>query len=99
MRIADERDVNAMLMRGLFLKIFLWFWLSLMLLVVALLVGVLATSSDENAGPPWHGLINSAVRTHALNAAAAFEQGGRPALDPYLAEVRRTARVEAHLFY
>lgn len=98
MRIADERDVNAMLMRGLFIKIFLWFWLSLTLVVVALVVGVLATRSDENIAPPWHDLINSAVRTHALNAAASFEQGGRPALDAFLAEVGRTERVEAHLF-
>jgi two-component system, OmpR family, sensor histidine kinase CpxA len=86
------------LMRGLFLKIFLWFWLSLALVVVALVFGVLATRSGEIAGPPWFGLINSAVRTHALNAAAAFEQGGRRALDAYLAEINRTARVEGYLF-
>lgn len=89
---------NEILMRGLFLKILLWFWLSLTLMVVALVVGVLATRSDENAGPPWLGLINSAMRTHALNAAAAYEGGGRPALDAYLAELTRTARVEGYLF-
>ena len=87
-----------MLMRGLFLKIFLWFWLSLTLLVVALVVGVLATRSDEDAGPPWLGLINSAVRSHALNAVAAFEQGGRPSLDAYLADVSGSAGVEGYLF-
>jgi signal transduction histidine kinase len=87
-----------MLMRGLFLKIFLWFWLSLTLIVVALVVGVLATRSDENAGPPWFGLINSAVRTHALNAVAAFEEGGRVTLDAYLTELRQRAHVEGYLF-
>lgn len=87
-----------MLMRGLFLKIFLWFWLSLTLIAVALVVSVLATGSGENAGPPWFGLINSAVRIHALNAVAAFEQGGRATLDAYLMELRQSARVEGYLF-
>jgi signal transduction histidine kinase len=87
-----------MLMRGLFLKIFLWFWLSLTLIVVVLVAGVLATRSDENAGPPWFGLINSAVRTHALGAAAAFEQGGSTTLDAYLTELKQKARVEGYLF-
>ena len=85
-------------MRGLFLKIFLWFWLSLTLIVVVLVAGVLATRSGENAGPPWIGLIISAVRTHGLNVAAALEQGGRPALDSYLAELKRTSNAEGYLF-
>ncbi|MGH8773470.1 MAG: hypothetical protein ACREV2_20190, partial [Burkholderiales bacterium] len=85
-------------MRGLFLKIFLWFSLSLTLIAVALVVSVLATRSGEDAGPPWFGLINSAVRIHALNAIAAFEQGGRATLDEYLMELRQRARVEGYLF-
>ena len=87
-----------MRIHGLFLKIFLWFWLSLSLIVVVLVVGVLATRTDEHAGPPWLSLIESAVRTHALNAVSAFEQGGRSTLDAYLTELRQESGIEGYLF-
>ena len=65
---------------------------------MVLVVGVLATRSDGGAGPPWFGLVNTAVRTHGLNAAAALEHGGRPALDAYLIGFRHTTHAEGYLF-
>lgn len=81
----------------LFLKIFIWFWLAMVLVGAALIIS-LATTSTGQAGPPWFDFVESALRLHAREAAGAFERGGQPALDAYLQEVERGASVEAYLF-
>jgi signal transduction histidine kinase len=81
----------------LFLKIFIWFWLAMVLVGAALIISV-ATTSEEQAGPPWLDFVESALRLQARQAADAFERGGLAALDANLKEVERGASVEAYLF-
>ncbi len=81
---------------NLFLKIFIWFWLAMVLVGAALVISVATTG--QAGGPPWLDFVERAIRLQGLEAASAFERGGQPALDTYLQEVERGAQVEAYLF-
>src|SRR6266498_470519 len=82
-------------MRSLFLKIFIWFWLAMILVNVALFVSV-ALTRPSPTGRPWRDL--TMVGNYAQKAGEVFDQGGREALDAYLAETERSSGIYGVLF-
>ena len=68
-------------MRSLFLKIFLWFWLGMVLANVALFLSVAATR-PERSNRPWRDL--SLVGSTAQKAAETYDREGQIALAEYL---------------
>jgi signal transduction histidine kinase len=82
-------------MRSLFLKIFIWFWLTMILINVALFVSV-AITRPLPTGHPWRDL--TMVGTYAQKAGEVFDEGGRSALSTYLQENERSSGIYAVLF-
>jgi signal transduction histidine kinase len=85
-----------LILRSLFLKVFLWFWLSTVLVIGALLVTSHLTRSENTFRPPQ--FIEAVLTTYGRRAADAYERGGRPALADYLRTVERETTVRSHLF-
>jgi two-component system, OmpR family, sensor histidine kinase CpxA len=70
-------------MRSLFLKIFLWFWLGMILANVALFLSVAATRQTRTeSNRPWRDL--SLVGSTAQKAAETYDRDGKTALADYL---------------
>ena len=81
-------------MRSLFLRIFLSFWLS-MLLVGAILVAV-AMTSDPRAAELAR--LQRNLTSYGAAAVAALEAGGEPALADFTARLEREKHIELFLF-
>jgi two-component system sensor histidine kinase CpxA len=83
-------------LRSLFLKVFLWFWFAM-----ALVIGVFTLTTHltrpEPAFRPPH-LIEVVLTNYGRGAAAAYESGGAPALDEYLRRVEHETDIHMHLF-
>lgn len=82
---------------SLFSKIFLWFWLALALVGVALGLTVAATQSETDEAH-WRDVTGTAVRVYAQTAADTYENAGTNALVIYLQRVEQTARVRTRIF-
>jgi two-component system sensor histidine kinase CpxA len=81
-------------LRSLFLKVFLWFWLA-MVLVIAALAFVSYLMRPEPRTPQFmEGLMEAFSHT----AVDAYEHGGTAALDSFLQHIRYEAGVHACLF-
>src|SRR5712691_5175607 len=81
-------------MRSLFLKIFIWFWLLMALMVLA---HALSTAMTEPDNGPVRG-VESALVMYGLTAVEKYERDGKSAVGDYVDLLRRTARIRAHLF-
>lgn len=83
---------------SLFLKIFLWFWVS-----IALVVGVLSfinwTTQPENLRRQWQSFTGEVVGINARTAAQIYEREGRSGLEEYLNRLQTPERVSAIGFY
>lgn len=83
---------------SLFLKIFLWFWVS-----IALVVGVVSfinwTTQPENLGRQWQSFTGEVVGINAATAAQIYEREGRGGLEEYLNRLQTPDRVSAVGFY
>lgn len=79
---------------SLFLKIFLWFWLS-----IALVVGVLTfvnwSTQSEPLTRQWQTFIGEAININSQTAVQIFENEGQKGLDIYLNRVASSERVIA----
>jgi signal transduction histidine kinase len=79
---------------SLFLKIFLWFWLA-----VALMVGVVFVVNWSTQREPlvrqWQTFIGESVNSNSLTAAQIYANEGKSGLDEYLARVANNERVNA----
>jgi len=75
--------------RSLYLKIFIWFWLAMILINVALFVAV-AITRPTPTGRSWRDLAQ--VGPNAIKAAEVYEQGGATALAATLQETERASR-------
>lgn len=79
---------------SLFLKIFLWFWLS-----IALVVGVLTfvnwSTQSEPLTRQWQGFIGEAVNINSQTAVQIYKNEGQRGLDEYLNRVSGAERVLA----
>jgi len=83
-------------MRSLFLKIFLWFWVT----VIATGIALILTFALQRGSIPtrWHGMLADTVHYSGTIAVAEMETGGRPAAASYLEQLDREAHLEACLF-
>lgn len=83
---------------SLFLKIFLWFWLAIAL-VVAVLTFVNWSTQSEPLVRQWQTFIGEAVSSNSMTAAQIYANEGKSGLDEYLARVATNDRVNAVGFY
>lgn len=79
---------------SLFLKIFLWFWLAIAL-VVAAITFVNWSTQSEPLVRQWQTFIGEAVNSNSQTAAQIYANEGKAGLDEYLARVASAERVNA----
>jgi len=82
-------------MRSLFLKIFLWFWITLLLIAVAIVITW--SLQPEIVFTRWQALMTEALATHAQNTADTIERQGLPAAANYLQRLNRLGRMQTAL--
>lgn len=83
-------------MRSLFLKIFLSFWLTVVLVGVALVITW--SLQPEVVISRWRAMMGEAVSMYSQAAAEQVDRYGRSGLDNYLQRLHASARIEASLF-
>ena len=92
-------------MRSLFLKIFLWFWLA-MALVVSVFVVLVATTQEERSrreergsGPRrLHEMMGEALTIYLQTAAHTLEHDGHAALQGYFKRLEQAGRIRTFLY-
>src|SRR5260370_28266279 len=80
---------------SLFLKIFIWFWLAMILINVALFAAV-AITRPTPTGRSWRDL--TMVSPNAQKAGDTYDQGGSAALAIYLREAENSSGINAVFF-
>jgi signal transduction histidine kinase len=80
---------------SLFLKIFIWFWLAMILINVALFAAV-AITRPTPTGRSWRDL--TMVGPNAQKAGDTYDQGGSAALAIYLREAEKSSGINAVFF-
>jgi two-component system sensor histidine kinase CpxA len=83
-------------LRSLFLKVFLWFWLAMSLVVGAFALVIHLTWPRRDPHPPQ--FVEGVVAAYSQGAAEAFGRGGAVALDSFQRHVEREAHVRARMF-
>ncbi|HMS38979.1 MAG TPA: ATP-binding protein [Pyrinomonadaceae bacterium] len=83
---------------SLFLKIFLWFWLAIALIVGAVTVVNLSTQS-EPLTRQWQTFVGEAVMTNSQTALQIYENEGRNGLETYLNRHARNERINGIGFF
>jgi signal transduction histidine kinase len=83
------------MMRGMFLKIVLWFWASLVLVALALHAAVIATSTPPEVRVQR--FSDTALAGYGRQATAILEHEGAPALTTYLDSLEQETRIHAVL--
>jgi signal transduction histidine kinase len=81
--------------RSLFLKIFIWFWLAMILVNVALFAAV-AITRPTPTGRSWRDL--TMVGPNAQKAGDVYDQGGAAAVNAYLQETEKSLGINAVFF-
>lgn len=83
-------------MRSLFLKIFLWFWATVVLTGIALVL----TFVFHPGGVPaqWHAGLSATARVYGTAAVTEIEQEGTAGATAYLEDLERNAHLRACLF-
>ena len=82
-------------MRSLFLKIFLFFWVTVLLIGAA--VVITWSLQPEIVFTRWQALMTEALATHAQNAAEIFERQGPGAAANYIQRLNYAGRMQAVL--
>jgi len=85
-----------LLMRSLFLKIFLWFWLTVFVTGIALVLTFFL--GPRSVPSQWHASLTDMARSSAMVAVAELERGGAPAASTYLERLNHDAHLRACLF-
>lgn len=85
------------MVRTLFLKIFIWFWLAMLLVVVAI---VIASDAAQSGAVPLaaQNFARNTLPVFAQVAADTFERGGRQSLADYLDRLERRTRIRTTVF-
>jgi signal transduction histidine kinase len=83
---------------SLFLKIFLWFWLSIALVVAALTV-VNWSTQTEPLVRQWQVFVGESVNTNSQTAIHIYENEGAKELEEYLTRITNPERVNAVGFF
>lgn len=83
-------------MRSLFLKIFLWFWATVVLTGIALILSFVL----QPGGVPsrWHAALGETASVYGRTTVAEMERGGPEAAAAYLEELQKNAHTTACLF-
>ena len=85
-------------MRSLFLKIFLWFWLTVVLVGLSLVVTTLITRShSQTDAEGWKASVSFAVSGEANRAVSIYENGGAAALSKHFEQMRRVRFIRFYL--
>jgi two-component system sensor histidine kinase CpxA len=84
-------------MRSLFLKIFLWFWLAMMLMAATIIVSALTTQSGPVMAQ-WRQASGRALALYGQTATEIFHRDGQPALLAYFERLDQSAGIRAFLF-
>lgn len=85
-------------MRSLFLKIFLWFWLTVVLVGVSLVLTTLITrSNSQTDAEGWKASVSFAVSGEANRAVGIFEKGGAVALRNHFEQMRKARFIYFYL--
>ena len=82
-------------MRSLFLKIFLVFWITVLLIGVAIVITW--SLQPEIAFSRWQSLMTEALATHAQNVAEMVDRQGAAAAAGYLQRLNRVGRMQTAL--
>jgi len=82
-------------MRSLFLKIFLWFWTTVLLIGVAIVITW--SLQPEIVFTRWQALMTEAMATHAQTVAEIFERQGAAAAGIYVERLNRIGRMRTAL--
>jgi signal transduction histidine kinase len=83
--------------RRLFIKIFLWFWISTSLVWSAFVFSTWWLESRPPL-PPWHTDMERIVRVYGNLAVREYERGGTEALGTFLDDVGRSSGIESFIF-
>ncbi|CAN5651352.1 hypothetical protein BH24ACI2_BH24ACI2_03250 [soil metagenome] len=83
---------------SLFLKIFLWFWLAIAL-VVAVLTVVNWSTQSEPLVRQWQIFVGELVSTNSATAVQIYENEGQKGLEEYLSRTEATERINSVGFY
>ncbi len=78
----------------LFLKIFLWFWLA-MALIVGALTFVAWTQQNEPVVRQWQVVVGDTMSVHAQTAAQILDAEGKSGLDIFLERLENSGRINA----
>ena len=78
----------------LFLKIFLWFWLA-MALIVGALTFVTWTQQNEPIVRQWQVVVGETMTVHAQTAAQIYDAEGKAGLDKFLERMENSGRINA----
>jgi two-component system sensor histidine kinase CpxA len=81
---------------SLFLKVFLWFWLAMVVVIGVFALTTHLTRSGREFRPPK--FIEAVLSAYGRDAAASYEGGGAGALEAYLRRVERETGIRMHLF-
>jgi two-component system sensor histidine kinase CpxA len=85
-------------MRSLFLKIFLWFWLTVVLVGVSLVITTLITRADSQTDAEgWKASVSFAVSGEANRAVDIYEKGGAAALSKHFEQMRKERFMHLYL--
>jgi two-component system sensor histidine kinase CpxA len=84
-------------MRSLFLKIFLWFWLAMILVNVASFLSFIATHKEHEREMRSESFA-PALEIYAQTAVEIYEKNGASVLNDYLTRLERPAHLRAFLF-
>jgi two-component system sensor histidine kinase CpxA len=87
----------TIVMRSLFLKIFLWFWLAMTLVGIVFVISV-ATTGPEPAFTRRRYVTDEVLAVYAQTAVEIFEREGRAALVAYFQRLEQTAPIRSLLF-
>ena len=83
-------------MRSLFLKVFLWFWLAMVVVITTFAVTTHLTRTPDSFRPPH--FIDNVLSGYARGAAAAYERDGAAGLNEYLRRVQEESGTRDQLF-
>lgn len=81
------------MIRSIYTKIFLWFWLA-MTMVTAAVVLITVASGSQPLGRRW---LSHSLDLYARSAVDFYTHGGKPALQRYLDDIQSSSGVEATL--
>lgn len=83
-------------MRSLFLKIFLWFWLMMVLINLASFIAFVL--QPEIVVSRWQSATSAALSLYGQQAIELYDKSGQPALADFLHRLDRSANIKAYLF-